>query len=195
MVRMVTVTLVAVVLGGLVATSACEKTTTSGGTTRYSNDQFGISFEITDRFEQGEEATGTGSTDQAAFSVVFLDPDGVVVDDIAVDTLKVSVYELGQEITPDLMPDFKASLDSSLTQLQQADPTMQAQALTETTVNGVPGWKTDYTKSVSDVPINARTYFLVAGTKEYQITMWSAQENWSKNEPDLQAAVDSFTVE
>ena len=120
--------------------AGCETTTTSGGTTRYANSEYGFSFEITDRFEEGEAATGTGSSGDVAFSVIFIDPDGAVDGDTALDTFKTSVYELSQEITPELMADFQASLEASLAQLQEADATMVAEPLTETTVNGLPGW-------------------------------------------------------
>lgn len=192
--RIVTVTLVAVVLAGLVVASGCETTTTSGGTTRYNNDQYGFSFEIADRFE---EATGdtAQSMGDAAFDVSFFDPDGASSADTLRDGMMVSVYELKQAVTPDLMPAFKSELEQVLGQLAAGDETVQLQPLADASLGGATGYSTDYTMTLEGLPVQARTYFVVKDDIEYQITIQSSQENWADNESDLQAAVDSFKVE
>lgn len=158
------------------------------------NDQYGFSFQIADRFKQGDSASFSQSTGSAALNVAFFDPNGAKAGDQSIDAFMTSVYVLKQPITTDLMPAMKTELDKALQQLKAADSSVKMQPLTETTVNGIPGWKTDYTMDMSGTPVQARTYFLVKGATEYQITIQSSTANWSKNEPDLQKAVDSFKV-
>jgi hypothetical protein len=186
--------LIVVAAVATVVAGGCEATVTTGGTTSFSNDQYGFSFKIVDRFEKGDSAQFSQSTGAADFNVAFLDPDGAKAGDQSIDAFMVSVYVLKQEITPDLMPELKTELENALKQLAAADPSVQMQPLVDTTVNGVPGWKTDYTMNVNGAPVQDRAYFLVKGTNEYQITMQSSTDNWAKNEPDLQKAADSFTV-
>ena len=183
------------VLAGLVVASGCETTTTSGGTTRYNNDQYGFSFEIADRFE---EATGdtAQSTGDAAFDVSFFDPDGASSADTLRDGMMVSVYELQQAVTPDLMPAFKSELEEVLgaARRERRRPS-SSQPLADASLGGATGYSTDYTMTLEGLPVQARTYFVVKDDIEYQITIQSSQENWADNESDLQAAVDSFKVE
>jgi opacity protein-like surface antigen len=187
---------IAVLVAGAILVAGCEASvsTGGGGTTSYSNDQYGFSFEIADQFKEGDAASFSQSTGNAAFNVGFLDPNGAKSGGQIIDAFMTSVYVFKQEITPDLMPALKSELETALEQLKASDSSVEIQPLTETTVNGVPGYKTDYTMDMSGTPVQARTYFLVKGTTEYQISIQSSQANWSKNEPDLQKAVDSFKV-
>ena len=187
--------LIAALLVATAVVAGCEASISTGGTTSYSNDEYGFSFEIADRFEEGDSASFSQSTGDAAKNVAFFDPDGAA----AGGQTDRRLHDLG------LRPSagshrrsharaIQRQLDAALEQLKAADASVQLDPLTETTVNGVPGWKTDYTMDMSGTPVQARTYFLVKGTNEYQITIQSSTDNWSKNEPDLQKAVDSFEV-
>ena len=197
-VRVPVLVLIAALLVGAALTAGCEASVSTGGstggTTSYNNDQYGFSFQIADRFKEGDSASFSQSAGNAAFNVGFLDPDGATSGGQIIDAFMTSVYVLNQEITPDLMPALRSELEKTLEQLAANDSSVQMQPLAETTVNGVPGFKTDYTMDMSGAPVQARTYFLVKGDTEYQITIQSSQENWPKNEPDLQKAVDSFKV-
>jgi len=187
---------IAVLVAGATLIAGCEASvsTSTGGTTNYSNDEYGFSFDLANRFEEDDSALASQSTGNSAFNVGFFDPDGARAGGKALDGMLVSVYVLQQEITPDLMPALKSELETALEQLTASDSSVEMQPLTETTINGVPGYKTDYTMDMSGTPVQARTYFLVKGTTEYQISIQSSQANWSQNEPDLQKAVDSFKV-
>jgi hypothetical protein len=186
--------LIAVFVAAVAVSGGCEATITTGGTTSFTNDEYGFSFKIVDRFEKGDSASFSQSTGAADFTVAFLDPKGTQAAGQSLDAFMVSVYVLQQEVTADLMPALKSELETALGKLAAADSSVTMQPLTETTVNGVPGWSADYTMNVNDAPVQARTYFLVKGKNEYQITIQSSTQDWSKNEPDLQKAVDSFTV-
>jgi hypothetical protein len=178
---------------GLVMAGGCETSTTSGGTTSYSNSEYNFSFKIADRFEKAEGDTAAASRD-AALNVAHFDPDGAKSGDSLRDGMLVSVYALGQEVTPADMPAFKQSLESTLSGLAKSDPSITMQPLADATVGGVQGYVADYTMTLDGMPVQARTYFVAKGQNEYQITIQSSQDNWPKNESDLQKAVDSFTL-
>jgi hypothetical protein len=181
-------------LAALVVATGCETSTTSGGTTRYNNDQYSFSFEIADRFEkaEGQSAQSSGNAD---LNVAFFDPDGSKSGDSLRDGMLVSVYELKTAITPDLMDEFKTELQGVLDSLAANDPSVKLGPLNEASLDGASGYMTDYTMTLEGLPVQARTYFVVKDDIEYQITIQASQDNWADDEPDLQKAVDSFKVE
>lgn len=187
--------LIAALVAAVATAAACETSVSTGGTTRYKNDEYKFSFEIVDQYEQADSATSAQSNRGADFDVAFTDPDGTVAGDQMIDGMMVSVYTLQKEVTPELMPVLEKELNSALGQLSVADPSVKMGPLKPTTVNGLQGYTADYTMDMSGTPVESRTYFLINGATEYQVTIQSSVEHWSANEPDLQKAVDSFKAE
>ena len=193
--RITALVLIATLLVVVALASACETTVTSGGTTRYNNDEYGFSFEIADRFEQADDVSDLqAAAPNADFQVGFFNLDGATVNDTALEGLAVRVFKLNTEVTPDLMPQFKKEIQTGIDQLAAADPSMTAGPLSDTTVNGLPGLTYEFASTTGNVRLKTREYFLVDGATEYEIVMQSAEDSWVENEPDLQKAADSFKV-
>jgi hypothetical protein len=171
-----------------------------GGTTTstktYTNDQYGFSITYSDQFTQGEPVAGTGAGGSSVFDVVFADKDGPVVADRYVDAVQVSVYELAREVEASDVPELKPELQGIVDQMMSSMPGAEVvEELTETEVNGIPGFALKYTYTEEDTPITAVTFFLFSGQYEYQITAQATTEDWATMKEPLEAAVQSFTVQ
>jgi hypothetical protein len=171
-----------------------------GGTTTstktYTNDQYAFSITYGDQFTQGEPVAGTGAGGSSVFDVVFADKDGPVVADRYVNAVQVSVYELAREVNASDVPELKSELQGIVDQMMSSMPTAEVtEELTETEVNGIPGFALKYTYTEEETPITAVTFFLFSGQYEYQITAQATTEDWATLKEPLEAAVQSFTVQ
>ena len=92
------------------------------------------------------------------------------------------------------MPQLKSQLEALLPQLKAGLQDATLSPLASTTVNGTPGFKIDYTYTSGGTGLQATTYFLIKGDKEYQLTIQSAAAKWSELQPLMAKTVDSFTV-
>jgi hypothetical protein len=199
-VRITAIVLAAALLATVVVATAChgtpsDKTSpTPGGTTSYSNDKYGFSFEIADRFEQKDDPL-RGQANPADFDVVFRDPDGAKAGGKTVDFFYVAVYHFDRKITPDLLAKKKSGIEATFRKARSQHQNLVWETPTEASINGLPGWAVDYTQTVNGTVVKARSYLLYKGDKEYQLILQSAESTWPQNEPDLQAAAESFTVQ
>lgn len=176
--------------------SASDDGGTTTSTKTYTSDQYGFTVTYSDRLEQGEPAEGTGAGGSSVFDVVFADKSGPVVTDRYVNAVQVSVYELAREVDPAEVPDLESELqgvvDEMMTSLSTA---VIVEPLSAVEVNGVPGFALKYTYTEEGTDITAVTYFLFNGRYEYQITAQATTADWETMKGDLEAAVQSFTVQ
>jgi hypothetical protein len=201
-VRITAIVLAAALLATVSVASACghqntptpQVSTTTGGTTSYSNDQYGFSFKIADRFEQAAtDKNPMGSPPD--FEVIFRDPDGTKQGGVSVDAFDVSVNKMDQQITPNLLRKEKAQVEAAFREAESQTTDLVWTTPVETSINGVPGWTVDYSHAAGDTALKERAYVLYKGDKSYTLTLQSAAATWPDNEPDLQAAAESFTIE
>jgi len=186
------VALVCVLVLAAVIVGACGSTAT--GVKTYTDTDYGYSFEYPAGWQVQEGAsadvTAGGS---AAASVGVYDPKGAVAQDTYIDLAEVSVYKLNVTIDDSMMPEVKSEVESVIAGLEsQASDMKTIEALAETTVGGMSGFKITYTFSKNAAPVTSTLYFLFSGAVEYQVTVQAADENWSAKKPAFDALLASF---
>jgi hypothetical protein len=196
-----TVALLLALVGLSVAAAACSASvstgdlSTPGGSKTYTNDQYGFSLTYDTVFVQGESTGGTTGGSGSLFDIAFADPSGAKIGGKLVDGIQVSVYKLSRVVKPGEIAGLKKEFQDLVTQLLGSlNGAQTTQPLSLTQVNGVPGFKFAYTYTEEAVDVTAISYFLIKGQYEYQVTEQASKENWAALSPQLQAAVDSFTV-
>jgi hypothetical protein len=169
----------------------------STATTTFTNDEYGISLTIADRFAAREKQIDgeTRTDDDLLYQVDFADEQGAWAGGQMVDWLFVIVWQQKKVITPEALAAKPKLLEEAMVETRKKRPDLTWGEFTAAEVNGVPGWKWDYSQSVGGTTVNGRIYVLYQGDRSYELSIQSAESNWGENEPLLQAAIDSFTVE
>lgn len=189
-------------LAGLsVAAAACSasissgSSSTPGGSKTYTNDKYGFSLTYDTVFTQGESTGGTETGSGSDFDIAFADTGGAKIGGKYVDCLQVSVYKLARAVKPAEIPklrtEFKGLVDQMMGRLSGAGVT---EPLRLAQINSLPGFSFGYAYTEDSVAVTAKTYFLLKGQWEYQVTEQASQDNWTGLSPQLQAAADSFTA-
>ena len=196
-----TIALLLALAGLSVAAAACSASvstgdlSTPGGSKTYSNDQYGFSITYDTMFVQGESTGGTSGGSGSLFDIAFADPGGAKIGGKLVDGLQVSVYKLSRAVKPGEVAGLKTEFQGLVSQLLGSlGGAKTTKPLSLTQINGVPGYTCAYAYTEDSVNVTATTYFLIKGQSEYQVTEQASRDNWAKLSPQLQAAVDSFTV-
>ena len=185
----------AVTLASLAGCGSSTSTKTAVKT--YSSSQYGFSLQYDPRFSEnnGASAQSGPAGASAAFNMGFLDEKGTIADKKYVDGMLIAVYQLKQSIALEQVPQLKSQLEALMPQLKAGLQDATLSALESTTVNGTPGFKLDYTYTSGGTGLQATTYFLIKGDKEYQLTIQGAADKWSQLQPLMAKTVDSFTVQ
>ena len=171
-----------------------------GGTTTYTNDEYGFSFDYdSGTFTENDDVSSESAGGDSAFRVGFADEDGTKQDDQYRDGFLVNVYELGVNLddypVEEALPQLRDEVENLLPQLGSAFGTSATfGSLDDVDRDDSMGFKADVTYDMDDAPFKARMYFLFSGDKEYQITFQSAEDRWSELEPKFQEVIDSFTI-
>ena len=190
--RLALVVTLAVAAAGLAL--GCESGA-DAGTETYSDSVYGFSFDYPADWKAftSETAGVTSGADPAAVVTVG-DPEGARVEGTGLDLFMVRVYELNQVVDEALLPEVLPYLEGLIADLQSQDPTWKVEEpLTETSVGGVPGYRT--TSSFdwdADTPVKTTSYFLFDGDIEYQLVLQAAAENWETDQALFAAILASF---
>jgi len=187
--------LVAALVLGLVLLAGCGASTKTG-LQAYSNSQYGFSLQYDPRFSpnSGASAQSGPAGASAVFNMGFLDEKGTIAEKKYVDGMLIAVYQLKQSIPAAQVPQLKGQLEALLPSLKAGLQNATLSPLASTTVNGTPGFQLDYTYSSGGQDLQATTYFLIKGDKEYQLTIQSAAGKWSQLQPLMAKTVSSFTL-
>lgn len=192
-VRRVSVVCLLLALALALTAAAC-----GGGTTTYTNEDYKFSLTYdSGLFEQGSEATtGESAGGESVFDVGFADPNGTKADGQYRDGLMVSVYQLTQVVTDDMLPAVKTYLEETIVPQLAASlgPDGTTGSLTDVEVNGIKGFTVPVTFTMDDVPFTSTLYFLFSQDLEYQLMLQGATSRWEELEPELTAMLNSFTV-
>jgi len=175
--------------------SPSEFSKTAGGMTSYVNTELGFSFKIDDRFKHADPDKKPMGGRRPDFEVIYRDPAGTKVGSASVDAFDVSVNTMDQQITPDLLRKKKANIEAGFQDVESQTKDLVWTTPVRVRINGLPGWRIDYTHTAGDTALKERAYALYKGDKQYGLTLQSAASSWSDNAPDLQAAAESFIVE
>lgn len=192
-------TLVLVGLLGFNA-SACGSSEKNGGSgaqvefKSYTNETYGFTFQYPKDWKLQEGAAAEVKAGSGAkVSVGVFNPRGAKAGDKYIDIMQVAVYELRVSIDESMMPDVKTELQGVLAQLEAQSPDMNMEGdLTQTTVNGMPGFIITYTFDQDGEPATSTLYFLFQGAIEYQVSVQAATKNWQSLKPLFDTMVASF---
>jgi len=161
----------------------------------YSDPDFGFSFEYPGDWQLVESDGADINTGADPAKVITVgDPEGASSGDTGLDLFMVRVYELTQVVDEDSMPQVKPILEELLAGYAGQDPTYQPEGeLTQTTVNGVPGYEVTATFEWDDgTPMRTTFYFLFAGDVEYQLVLQASEDTWEADHAVFDGFVSSF---
>jgi len=196
-------TILALVMVMMAATLvACGSSGDSSGTTTagdvetktYTDSDYGYSFDYPETWKVEDSATSdvtAGGT--ATGNVGVYNPEGTVVDKTYLDLMMVTVYKLNGVVDDSVIPQLKGEIESVLASLESQDSSMKVEeALAETTVAGMKGYKVTYSFTKKDTPTTSTLYFLFNGDTEYQLTTQASTANWEADQPIFDAMIASF---
>jgi hypothetical protein len=184
--------LVCVLLSAAVLVGACGST--ASGVKTYTDADYHYSFDYPAGWEvqKGSSADVTAGGN-AAGSVGVYNPKGAVAEGSAIDLAQVMVYKLNVTIDDSMMPQVKTEVESVLASIEsQASDMKVVEALAETTVAGMSGFKVTYSFNKNGAPAVSTMYFLFSGAVEYQVTVQAAEKNWSADKLVFEALLASF---
>jgi hypothetical protein len=177
------------------STGSSSVSTTEDSTLKtYSNGEYSYSFQYPETWTLQEGSTADVSAGGTAVANVGLyDPDGTVAQDTYIDMAQVSVYKLNVTVDGSMMADIKTEVQNVLSSLEsQAGEIKTMEALAETTVNGMSGFKITYSLTKENAPVVSTLYFLFSGNMEYQVTVQASKENWDAKKLIFDALIGSF---
>jgi hypothetical protein len=212
--RFALATMVCLLLAIMVALAGCggsetgTTTSNSGGSTgsstvsttedstlkTYSNGEYSYSFKYPKTWTLQEGSTADVSAGGTAVANVGLyDPDGTVAQDTYIDMAQVSVYKLNVTVDDSMMADIKTEVQNVLSSLEsKAGEIKTVEALAETTVNGMSGFKITYSLTKENAPVVSTLFFLFSGNMEYQVTVQASKESWDAKKLIFDALIGSF---
>ena len=166
-----------------------------GPPSTYTDSGYGFSFEYPSDWQVSSSADANVSGGAAPVAAVTVgDPEGARVDDTGLDIIMVRVYRLNAVVDESLLPEVLAELEPLVASLQAQDPSMVVeQPLTQTSVNGLPGFQFTSTFDwESGIPMRTTSYFLFSGDTEYQLVVQATQDRWSDNQEVFAAFLSTF---
>jgi hypothetical protein len=185
---------VAVVVG------ACGSTAT--GVETYTDPAYGFSFdypadwrlkvyEVTP--ETIPDSGGALAWGGKVSDVGFLDRDGATAADTYMDLAEVRAFYMGRPIDESNMSSLKSQLESASVDWGSGVTDVKViEALTETSMGGMKGFKRTHSFVKDGVPFVTTAYFLFSGPMEYIVQTQAAEENWTANQPVFDAFLASF---
>lgn len=185
-----------VVLAGCGGSDGTGSVSTTGDNSlkTYSNGEYSYSFQYPKTWTLQEGSTADVSAGATAVATVGLyDPDGAVAQDTYIDMAQISVYKLGTTVDDSMMPEVKTEVENVLSGLESlAGEITTVEALAETKINGMSGYKITYSLTKETAPVVTTLYFLFFGNMEYQVTVQASKENWDAKKAIFDAMLASF---
>jgi len=179
----------------LSAAAACGSSGGDGASEEkqtYTNAQYGFEMTYTDPLSL---VTVTPSGNEA-YAIAFADKDGPLVDDQYANGIRVAVSELGQTIKAADVPKLKDELTKVLEEMVAGVTGGEmAGEVTAVELNGTPGYTLDYRFTMGGEQLACRLTVLIKGKNEYDITEQTVAADWDALSPNLDQAVQSFTLE
>lgn len=158
----------------------------------YTNAQYGFELTYTDPLSL---VTVTPSGNEA-YAIAFADKEGPLVDDQYANGIRVAVSELGQTIKAADVPKLKDELTKVLEEMVAGVSGGEMTGeVTAVELNGTPGYTLDYRFTMGGEQLACRLTVLIKGKNEYDITEQTVAADWDALSPNLDQAVQSFTLE
>jgi hypothetical protein len=194
------VVLVSVLLSVAVVTGACGSTAT--GVKTYTDADYGYSFEYPADWklkvyevtpETIPDSGGALAWGGKVSDAGVLDHDGAVAADMYMDLAEVRAFYMGRPIDESNMSSLKSQLESTSVDWGSGVTDVKIlQALTETNMGGMRGFKKTHSFVKDGVPFVTTVYILFSGPMEYMVHTQASEENWSANQPVFDAFLASF---
>lgn len=194
------VVLVCVLLSAAVVVGACGSTVT--GVETYTDPDYGYSFEYPADWklkvyevtpETIPDSGGALAWGGKVSDVGVLDHDGAVAADMYMDLAEVRAIYMGRPIDESNLSSLKSQIESaSMTWGGGVTDVKTVEALTETKVGGMSGFRETHSFVKDGVPFVTTLYILFSGPMEYHVHTQAAEENWTANQPIFDALLASF---
>ncbi len=194
------VVVVCALLSVAVAVGACGSTAT--GVETYTDPEYGYSFEYPADWklkvyevtpETIPDSGGALAWGGKVSDVGFLDRDGASAADTYMDLAEVRAFYMGQPIDESNMSSVKSQLESASVDWGSGVTDVKViEALTETSMGGMRGFKKTHGFVKDGVPFVTTVYFLFSGPMEYTVHTQTAEENRTANQPVFDAFLASF---
>jgi hypothetical protein len=189
--------------GGSSTTSEAQgqSSTTAGSTAmetkQYTNSDYKFSFSYPATWEMKSDVTTDASSGGGSvFSTGAFDPKGTVLNDILRDGAVVSIYKLNITVDDSMMGELRPEVETVVAEMgKQQEGLKTLEALQETTLGGIPGFKVTYSFPADGVQLVSTLYFLFQRDLEYQVTLQSAETLWDKLGPEFDTVLKSFKVD
>jgi len=198
LVRMVV--LVCVVLSVAVTMGACGSTAT--GVNTYTDAEYGYSFEYPASWtlkvfevtpETIPDSAGALAWGGKVSDVGVLDHDGAVAADMYMDLVEVRAFYMGRPIDESNMSSLKSQLESASVDWGSGVTDVKTiEALTETNMGGMSGFKKTQSFVKDGVAFVTTVYILFVGPMEYHVHTQAAEKNWTANQPIFDDLLASF---
>jgi hypothetical protein len=165
-----------------------------GPLTRYDDAGLGFSFVYPAGWKLTESAAVGHNIGGAPLKTVgAFDPTGNRKDEILLEGVSVSVFNLGVGVTDEHLPTFRAEVEDKVSLLQAGlSKVIILEPLRETTVGYEPGFETTFTFDHQGRRLRTRLVFVVSGDLEYQLVSQAADASYDTSRPQLDMVVDSF---
>jgi len=195
--KMIVIT-VALVIGPVPLAACGSSSGRSTALKTYMNSQFGFSLQYDSRLSESSGATaqalpGVGAS--AVFNIGFLDAKRTTADGKHADGIFVAVSQLGNPGIREQVSKLRSQLKANIVIFASAIRVSSLSPVASATVNGTSGFRLAYTYESGATKLRATTYFLIKASREYELTIQSAADEWSELQPLIQKTVSSFTVQ
>lgn len=188
--------LVAALAVGLTACGSASTGGDGGGSaaepTTYQNAVYG--FELT--YKEPLSQVNLEPSGNEAYAVAFADKDGPLVDDQYANGVRVAVSDIGQSVkaadVPKLLPEITKVIEGMVAKTSGGKLTSE---VASTEVNGTPGFAVDYQFTQGGETLTCRLTMLISGRNEFDLTEQTVAGDWDALSPDLDAVVQSFTLD
>ena len=194
------VVLVCALLSVAVVGGACGSTAT--GVETYTDPAYGFSFDYPADWKLKVYEVTPETIPNSGGAIVwggkvsdvgFLDRDGATAADTYMDGAEVRAYYMGRPIDESNMSSLKSQLESAGLDLGSGVTDVKIlEALTETSMGGMKGFKRTHSFVKDGVPFVTTLYILFSGPMEYTVHTQAAEEKWTANQPIFDAFLASF---
>ncbi len=178
----------------ILVVAGCGSTATGAKTYTGADNKYSFEYPASWETKEGESADVTAGG-SAISGVSVYDPDGAIVEDTYIDLAQLSIYELRFAVEESMLDEIQPEVQTVLDSIQnQAADMKVVEALSQTTISGLPGFQAVYSFSKGDTSVTSKLYFLFSGDLEYQWTLQAASENWEEATSTFDALVGSLKI-
>jgi ABC-type Fe3+-hydroxamate transport system substrate-binding protein len=181
----------AIMLAACGGTSGSD-TSAEATKTPYTNAQYGFTITYSEPLSL-ITLTPSGGEE---YTVAFADKDGRSIENEYANGLRVAVYKLDKAVKAADVPKLQDGLQKAIEKMVAAVPDgKMTGTVNPTEINGTPGYYADYQYTKGGEQITCRTYILLKGKYEYDLTTQAVTQDWASLKGTLEETVQTFTLD